>query len=132
MAPSSTTRSSGFRRKRTALIVKGNELIPAWFTPRGEGIPRVEPARSQVAGASFTHLATLGRECALGRVDLAWWQDGFAVSWLDQVDGQARLQLARFDRDARLKDQRELAALDGGRVSGFPKLRNLKDQRLCC
>ena len=113
-----------------ALIAQGNELIAAWFTLGGDGIPRVELARSQDAGASFTHLATLGRERALGRVDLAWWQDGFVVSWLDQVDGQARLQLARFDRDARLKDQRELAALDGGRVSGFPKLRNLKGQRL--
>ena len=113
-----------------ALIAGGPELVAAWFTLGANGVPRVELARSQDAGASFNHLATLGSERALGRVDLAWWQGGFVVSWLDQVDGQARLQLARFDRDARLKDQRELAALDGGRVSGFPKLINLGDQRL--
>ena len=113
-----------------ALIAKGTELIAAWFTFGADSIPRVELARSQDAGASFNHLATLGQERALGRVDLSWWQDGFVLSWLDQVDGQSRLQLARFDQDGRLKNQRELAALDGGRVSGFPKLVNLDDQRL--
>ena len=113
-----------------ALIADGNELFAAWFTLGADGIPRVELVRSPDAGATFKHLATLGQDRALGRVDLAWWQDGFVVSWLDQVEGAARLQLARFDRDGSLVDQRELAALDAGRVSGFPKLANLNDQRL--
>lgn len=113
-----------------ALIARGEELIAAWFTLGADNVPRVELVRSQDAGASFKHLATLGSERALGRVDLAWWQDGFVVSWLDQVDGAARLQLARFDEDGSMQDQRELTALDAGRVSGFPKLVNLSDQRL--
>lgn len=113
-----------------ALIASSEELIAAWFTLGADNIPRVELVRSQDGGASFSHVATLGQEHALGRVDLAWWQDGFVVSWLDQVDGAARLQLAQFGQDASLKAQRELAALDAGRVSGFPKLLNLGNQRL--
>lgn len=113
-----------------ALIARGQDLVAAWFTLGAEGIPRVELARSQDAGASFTHLTTLGRGVALGRVDLAWWGDGFVVSWLDQVDGAAQLQLARFDQDAALTEQRELTTLDAGRVGGFPKLVNLNGRRL--
>ncbi len=113
-----------------ALLASGEELIVAWFTLGADNVPRLELVRSQDSGASFTHLATLGRDRALGRVDLARWQDGFAVSWLDQAEGAARLQLARFGPDGRLIDQRELATLDAGRVSGFPKLANLKGQRL--
>lgn len=113
-----------------ALIASSEALIAAWFTLGADNIPRVELVRSQDAGASFSHVATLGQERALGRVDLAWWQDGFVVSWLDQVDGAARLQLARFNRDGVLEDQRELTTLDAGRVSGFPRLVNLNDQHL--
>ncbi|MGY6555228.1 MAG: sialidase family protein [Wenzhouxiangella sp.] len=113
-----------------ALIARGEELIAAWFTLGADGIPRVELARSQDAGASFAHRATLGSGVALGRVDLAWWQGGFVVAWLDQVDGAARLQLARFDQDAELRDQRELTTLDAGRVSGFPKLVDVNGERL--
>ncbi len=113
-----------------ALIAKGPELVVAWFTLGGDGRPRVELAASRDSGASFRHLSTLGHDQALGRVDLSWWQDGFLVSWLDQVDGAARLQLAHFDLTGELLHKRELAALDGGRVSGFPRLLALSDQQL--
>lgn len=113
-----------------ALIAAGEQLIAAWFTLGADNTPRVELVRSQDAGASFTHLATLGQGLALGRVDLAWWQDGFVAVWLDQIDGAAQLQMARFDSDGNLVDQRKLAPLDAGRVSGFPKLVNLGNQQL--
>ncbi len=113
-----------------ALIASGSELVAAWFTLGADSVPRVELVRSTDAGARFTHLATLGREQALGRVDLAWWQDGFVVSWMDQVDGASRLKLAWFDHDAELHWQRELTVLNAGRISGFPRLANLNDQHL--
>ncbi len=113
-----------------ALIARDSELVAAWFTLGADGEPRVELARSRDAGASFSHLATLGHGQALGRVDLTWWQDGFLVSWLDQVDGAARLHLVHFNSDGELLLERELAALDAGRVSGFPRLLGLGDQQL--
>ncbi|TVR91180.1 MAG: hypothetical protein EA418_14335 [Wenzhouxiangellaceae bacterium] len=113
-----------------ALVAREQELVAAWFTLGADDRPRVELAGSQDAGASFNHLATLGQDQALGRVDLAWWQGGFVASWLDQVDGAARLQLAYFDQGGELVRTRELAALDGGRVSGFPRLLALDDQQL--
>ena len=39
-----------------------------------------------------------------------------------QIEGQARLQLARFDRAGELLEQRPLTRMDGGRISGFPRI----------
>lgn len=113
-----------------ALIARGAELAAAWFTLGADGTPRVEVVGSRDAGASFRHLATLGQDQALGRVDLAWWGQGFLVSWLDQVDGTAQLRVAHFDQHGELAGMHELAALDAGRVSGFPRLIGLANRQL--
>ncbi|TVQ35820.1 MAG: hypothetical protein EA370_08945 [Wenzhouxiangella sp.] len=112
-----------------ALIARQQKLVAAWFT-LADGVPRVELVRSMDSGASFSHLATLGQEQALGRVDLAWWQAGFVVSWLDQVGGEALLRLAHFDEAGELRWERELAELDPGRIAGFPRLVSLNGSRL--
>ena len=112
-----------------ALIARENQLVAAWFT-MADDHPRVQLALSTDSGASFTHLISLGEGRALGRVDLAWWQDGFVVSWLDGGSPQAALRLAYFDAKGGLIWQRELDAIDQGRISGFPRLASPDGQRL--
>ncbi len=112
-----------------ALIARSNRVVAAWFT-MAQGQPRVQLAISNDSGASFSLAATLGQDLALGRVDLAWWQDGLALVWLDQVDGQAIARLARFNADAELLGQHDLVSVDGSRISGFPRLASPDGERL--
>lgn len=112
-----------------ALIAQGRRVIAAWFT-MAEGVPKVQVAASTDHGEHFTHLATLGETRALGRVDLAWWQGGFVLSWLEQVKGGATLRLAEFDSAGNLRSQRDMGRVDDRRVSGFPRLISPDGQRL--
>jgi len=112
-----------------ALIGRNNRVVAAWFT-MAQNQPRVQVAISMDSGASFSLTATLGQDQALGRVDLAWWQDGFALVWLDQVGGQTMARLARFNADAELLWQRDLVSVDGSRISGFPRLASPDGERL--
>jgi hypothetical protein len=52
------------------------------------------------------------------------------LSWLAEVENQAMLRMARFDRDGRLLERRDLKPLDEGRISGMPRLHGLMDGRV--
>ncbi len=112
-----------------ALIARGQKVVVAWFT-MADNQPKVQVAVSADAGRTFSLSQTLGKGSALGRVDLAWHGDGFVASWLSDKPAGASLQLAEFNEMGSLMNQRELAMLDGGRISGFPRLGALGDGRL--
>ncbi len=112
-----------------ALIARDQQLVAAWFT-LADDRPRVQLSLSSDAGERFSMPISLGEGTALGRVDLVWWRDGFALSWLDQHGGEAVLQLAHFSADGEPRWQHELARLDSGRVSGMPRLASPDGERL--
>ncbi len=112
-----------------AVIARGRTVVVAWFTMGPNESARVQVAISRDAGQSFDTPRVLDRDVALGRVDLAWFRDGFVLSWLAQDEGGA-LRLAEFDGDGTLRERHEIGALDGGRSSGFPRLLSLDHNRL--
>ncbi|QOC21525.1 exo-alpha-sialidase [Wenzhouxiangella sp. AB-CW3] len=112
-----------------ALIANGENVAAAWFT-MPDGVPQVRVAVSHDAGRDFSEPVALGTDEALGRVALDWHGDGFVLAWIREKDGGAELVLTRFDGAGNQQETREVVGLDGGRVSGFPALVVLNDQRL--
>ncbi|MFU8833387.1 MAG: sialidase family protein [Wenzhouxiangella sp.] len=104
-----------------ALLARGREVVAAWFT-MADSEPRVQVARSDDGGKNFSNPITLGQAAALGRVDLAWYREGYVASWLEQVGQAGSLELAGFDGTGKIAWQRSLTSMETGRVSGFPRL----------
>jgi len=104
-----------------ALAADLHALAVAWFTMAADH-PTVKIAFSSDAGANFATPQEFSPGAAIGRVDLIRHDLGWAMSWMEQTEEQGRLQLARFDDDGSLLDRRELTRLDGGRISGFPRI----------
>jgi len=111
-----------------ALLASGMRVVVAWFT-MADDEPKVRFAISNNAGASFGPPITRSPGTALGRVQLAWLDDGFALSWMDEDDG-ARLRVARYARDGELLGDLTLAQMDRGRISGFPRIVTIDDRLL--
>lgn len=104
-----------------SLIAGGMRVVVAWFT-MADDEPKVRFAISKDAGASFGPPVTRSPGTALGRVQLAWIDDGFAMSWMeDDADG-ARLRIARYSLEGALQDNLVPGRLERGRVSGFPRM----------
>ncbi|AKS43243.1 hypothetical protein [Wenzhouxiangella marina] len=111
------------------VLGRDQTVVVAWFT-MADNEPRVRLAFSSDAGEHFAAPQTLDAGTALGRVDLSWVEDGVLLSWLTETASGSTLRLARFDLDGRLAGQWDLLSLDGGRVSGFPRLQALGEGRV--
>ena len=112
-----------------SLLASGMRVVVAWFTMAGES-PSVRFAISTDAGATFGPPVTRSRGTALGRVQLAWIDDGFALGWMDDADDGARLRIARYSPDGALKGESTVTRVDRSRVSGFPRLAAIGDRIL--
>ncbi len=112
-----------------AVLARGRKVVVAWFTLAG-GVPKIHLALSDNGGREFAAPLALDAGQALGRVDLAWTRDGFALSWMAQPGGAGVMRLARFSPDGKLLNRHDVTPLDGGRGSGFPRLLSLVDGRL--
>lgn len=112
-----------------AMIARGARVVVAWFTMAG-GLPRVHFATSNDAGASFNEPKTHSSGSALGRVQLAWTPGGFALGWMEEHAGNARMRLAQYSSDGKLQTDHILTQVDQGRISGFPQIKVLDGQLL--
>jgi hypothetical protein len=104
-----------------AIAAEQDALAVAWFT-MAEQSPTVKIAFSEDAGARFSTPLVFSAGSAVGRVDLVRHGRGWAMSWMAQSEGQTHLQLALFDHDGTLLDRQQLTRLNGGRISGFPRI----------
>ncbi|MFU8877257.1 MAG: hypothetical protein ACNA7E_03880 [Wenzhouxiangellaceae bacterium] len=111
------------------VIARDMRVAVAWFTMAG-GIPVVRVAVSMDAGESFSEPVDFSAGKALGRVQLLELDEGFALGWMEQNDGQAQLRLAHFDDDGDLRQQQPVTTLEGNRISGFPRLARAGDRIL--
>lgn len=101
-------------------------LAVAWYTaPEGAG--KVRLALSRDAGRTFGPAIDLdagqGDQAPLGRVGIARLPGGeFLVSWLAGAADHAVIRMARVARDGRVGPGYDLASVDRGRASGFPRV----------
>ncbi len=116
-----------------ALIARGKTVIVAWFT-MAEDVPKVRIARSEDSGRTFGAPVELDPGSALGRVDLAWTGDGYALSWLTESSagqgGEGLMRLALFAESGTLNSTLNLLPLSHDRSSGFPRVLYLGEDRL--
>lgn len=112
-----------------AVAATEHTVAVAWFT-MAANTPVVRIAFSHDAGAQFAAPRQFSAGQAIGRVDLVRHGSGWAMSWMEQADGRGALQLALFDDAGILLEQTELTRMDGGRISGLPRIASTGDQLL--
>ena len=105
-----------------ALSARGREVAIAWFTAEADR-PRALVAFSQDAGRTFGSPIRLDDGAPLGRTDVDLLPDGSAMaSWIEVVDRRSELRLRRVDRSGAKSPAVTVAALAGGRASGYPRV----------
>jgi len=104
-----------------SMIARGMQVVVAWFTMAG-GVPRVQFAISQDAGASFGTPTTVSSGSTLGRIQLAWEPDGFVLSRMEEGDRSAELRVARYSPEGTQRSDVVITRMDNGRVGGFPRI----------
>jgi hypothetical protein len=112
-----------------ALIARDAMAVAAWFT-MADGQPKVSLALSGNAGRDFGQPRDFSVDSALGRVDLAWLDDDFVLSWMTQGEGGAELRLARFDGQGEKLGGGTLGGLAAERISGVPRIQAVDNGRL--
>jgi len=105
----------------------GNVMAVAWFSAARE-TPVVQVAFSTDGGRSFDAPVRVDHGSPLGRVDLAFADDGWAlVSWLEQEGERATIFL-RPVRASGALESIPIATTDAARSSGFPRMARLGDE----
>ena len=112
-----------------ALIARESVAVAAWFT-MAENRPKVSLALSDNAGRDFGEPRDFSMDAAMGRVDLAWLEDDFVMSWMAQGGSGAQLHLARFDARGGKLGTGQMGGLAAERISGFPRIQAVADGRL--
>ena len=110
------------------LSARGRDVAAAWFTGKGdEGHAYV--AFSRDAGATFGNPVRLDDAAALGRVDVELLRDGSAMaSWIETTAGRSEFKARRVDRAGTRGQALTIAAIQGTRAAGYPRLAARKNE----
>ena len=104
------------------LSARGRDVALAWFTAKDES-GRAYIAFSKDAGRSFGAPIRLDAGGTLGRVDVALAADGAAwATWIETTDGSTFFVARRVDATGHATPVVKVAAIAGGRMSGYPRL----------
>lgn len=112
-----------------AVIAQDRQVVVAWFT-LADDIPRIHLTQSSDGGRSFSVPTALDPGTAIGRVGLAWVEDGFVLTWMAQTDDLGVLRLAQFNAGGKQVAQADLTTLDQGRISGVPVILSGADSKV--
>lgn len=105
-----------------ALSARDRNLAIAWFTAKNEE-SQVYLAFSKDAGRTFTDPIRLNDAATLGRVDVELRPDGSAAAlYIEHADARAQLRLRRVELSGAKSEAVLVAAVDGGRTSGYIRL----------
>jgi hypothetical protein len=105
-----------------AIAAQGERVIVAGYSEAG-GVPAIRVRSSSDAGRHWHDVVRLPGADTLGRLDaVALGAGGFAVSRLDEVDGQVELRLSLHDDTGAVLRTHTLATLPSGRLTGFPRM----------
>ena len=105
-----------------AIAARERQVVVAWFTAANDA-PRAYAAFSTDAGRTFGAPVRLDENTTIGRVDVALLPDGrAAASYLETSAGRTHLYVRTIDRSGRRSAPVRVAAVDGGRSSGYPRI----------
>lgn len=105
-----------------AIAAAGKSVAVAWFTAPAEKA-KVSLAFSSDSGANFGAPIVVSDQRPLGRVDVVLAEPGVAlVSWLEQSDKSARLQIQKITAAGARGEVVTVAESSQARSSGFPRL----------
>jgi len=105
-----------------AMAARGREVAAAWFTVKDDqGLSFV--AFSSDAGRTWGTPIRVDDAGSLGRVDVDLLDDGSAlVSWVEYAEGASDFKVRRVEKAGARSPAFAVAAVSGGRASGFPKV----------
>lgn len=105
-----------------ALSANGTNVALAWFTAKGdEGHTFV--AFSTDSGRTFGQPVRLDDASALGRVDVAWLDDGSAAAtWIEFAEGKAQFRMRRVTAAGERSPAMTVSGLTANRASGYPRM----------
>jgi hypothetical protein len=104
------------------LAARGREVAIAWFTASGDQ-GQAYVAFSSDAGRSFSKPIRLDDGGSIGRVDVEWLEDGSAVaSWIESAGDRTEFRIRRVERAGATSAAITIAGIDGGRMSGYPRM----------
>ncbi len=110
------------------LSANGRNVVIAWFTVKDD-VGHVFAAFSSDAGRTFGAPITLDETSALGRVDVALLPDGAAVaSWIEFANQRSSFAMRRVEASGRLSPVVSVAAIEGARASGYPRVAFDRDE----
>ena len=105
-----------------AISARGRDVAVAWFTVKND-VGQAYAAFSSDAGRTWSAAQRLDDAGSLGRVDIEMLDDGSAVaSWVEYAEGRTDFRLRRIDRSGTKSSAINIAAVSGGRASGFPRM----------
>ena len=104
------------------LSARGTNVAAAWFTLQ-EDEGRSFVAFSKDAGRTFGPPVRLDDEASLGRVDVELLPDGSAAaSWIEVENDRAQFRLRHIDPSGKKSAPINIAGIENGRASGYPRL----------
>ena len=104
------------------LATSGKSIAIAWFTIKNDK-GQAYAAFSQDAGRSFSAPVRLDDTESLGRVDIELLPDGSALAaYIDAGGEKPQLRIRRITADGARSQPVAVAALEGGRTSGLPRI----------
>ena len=110
------------------LSARGRDVVAAWFTVKNNQ-GQAWAAFSGDAGRTWGAPVRLDDAGSLGRVDVDLLDDGSAVAtWVEYAEGRSDFRLRRVDRSGARSAAVNVAAVSGGRASGFPRLARRGDE----
>ena len=110
-----------------ALAADGDRVAVAWFTAAGSPpAPTVRIAFSRDGGRSFEAPLDVDAGRPVGRVDVAFLEDGAAlVTWIGEDEGSTQILACRVDSNGRRGPHVRVASTSSERANGFPRMANL-------
>jgi len=110
------------------LSARERTVVLAWFTVKDD-VGHVFAAFSSDAGRTFGAPIKLDETSALGRVDVALLPDGAAVaSWIEFANQRSSFAVRRVEASGRLSPVVSVAAIEGARASGYPRVAFHRDE----
>jgi len=104
-----------------ALAATGHRLAVAWYSAPGDRA-RMAVALSTDGGKSWSVPRPIPAAKPMGQLGLASIASGFALSWLEGVEGGAELRVAITDSNGEVGPSLAVARTAGGRAAGIPRL----------
>ncbi|SIQ62255.1 hypothetical protein [Maribacter ulvicola] len=105
----------------------GNNLVVAWFTGASKK-QKVQIAFSSDGGAEFSLPVTVAEGMIMGRVDVLWMDEDYAVvSWMEADDKTALFKTMRVGTDGTTSKSQLITEMADSRKSGFPQMEIIEE-----